>query len=124
MSSGSTWKIYYEKLDENGRVVSVGKHPTEYETDGKARLMAHKKYGDIFKFRYVVGKYIEEDTCPICREKYLVPRDGFGTRRTGHQIELIIWRGDGDARECHHRSRCVCPTCGEQLKKCMEENPQ
>ena len=124
----TTYKIYYEQLDENGEVVMRRVHGTEYFTYGQAERMAEQIYGDPKKFRYEIArydlenKYVCTDTCIICGEEYTASEDHLGARREGYSVTLTIWDNTENKKDRWVHTKYICPTCGEQLKKCIEEN--
>lgn len=123
-----TWKIYYKELDEDGKVVGQGVHPTEYFTLGWANTVARKKYGNSKKFRYIVsqiypwGEHVGSEECCICGKEFEFPESYTGIPLVGHRVSLTVWDNTEPGHESRTRIRLICPTCGEQLKKCMEEN--
>ena len=68
------------------------------------------------------ARYDKEDTCVICGEKYSFAETISGIKLGSYRIALFA--SDDTALEEGRlfKTAPVCPTCGEQLKKCMEEN--
>ena len=122
MPNQQTWKIYYDQLDSDGNVIGHGLHPTEFVTRLWAANIAHKTYGNRKKYRYKVdqrdphAEYLGGETCPICGGEFIFQEDSVGRAVDGHYVMLSIMK-DGERTSF---TRLICPTCGEQLRICMD----
>ena len=94
MEPGTTWKIYYEQLDENGNVIGQGVRLNEYITYANACRAARIYYGDPDKFRYEIAwrcpykEYVREDPCCICGAIVKRPETHEGSIMKGKRIRI------------------------------------
>lgn len=74
------------------------------------------------------AEYSREETCPVCGERYTFIEDNNGNRLSeyNYSVKLTILNNpkNGNIPRLRVCDRYICPTCGEQLKKCMEEKPK
>ena len=125
----SKLKIWYQELDDEGKVVGAGVYPKEYCYWGTAMNVARKLYGDKENIRYEISvlnpfeEHFADVVCEICGKTYATHVTNGGYVRFDNGVHMHS-RDAIPPRENRHRrysqGYSTCPDCIVKIKNFVD----